>query len=143
MKKESKLLQVITNKTEQVCGTCVHFIFKTDDSAGIGGICRKDSELTFCYQTCKDYEKQSNDVCPKCGQKIGSQTIGIRGSIVTCPNFCFDELKQKYVNCPICRKGKMSKESYHGTLYIKCDNEECEFEIQPLKLITLILNGWN
>lgn len=79
--------------------------------------------------------------CPICRKPIEKQYDEIKGgSIVSCENRCFELKKDIYASCPICGKGKLSKNCFHGSQYKKCDNPNCEFEINVDSLITLILN---
>lgn len=83
----------------------------------------------------------SNYKCPKCGKPIEKQFTGLMttSNIVSCENFCFENIEDKYLDCPICEEGKMTKVVYHGSEYKKCDNEDCEFELSVDKVITLAL----
>ena len=47
--------------------------------------------------------------CPICGKEIKEQFLGVRGSIISCENFCFENFVMKSPSCPICNVGKMSK----------------------------------
>jgi hypothetical protein len=79
--------------------------------------------------------------CPICGKEIKEQFLGVRGSIISCENFCFENFIMKSPSCPVCNAGKMSKIKYHGNEYRQCDNNECNFEISSQSLITIMSKG--
>lgn len=79
--------------------------------------------------------------CPICNDLVEQQFTGTMASFkyVSCKHFCFEEIENKFLTCPICKKGNMSLTTYHGTEYKKCDNKECGFELSVDKVITLAL----
>ena len=79
--------------------------------------------------------------CPICNQKIESQFCGMTGNIVSCENFCFDHLENYYPHCPICKVGRLSIPYMHGEQYMRCDNQNCRFEIKAISIFKLLKDG--
>lgn len=81
-------------------------------------------------------------ICPICREEIEEQSLGSRGSINSCKNFCFDKFDDYYPSCPICNEGKLSERVYHGTMYIRCNNKNCNFELRPETIFSLMNKGF-
>ena len=157
MEKEDRLVDFITGKNPNICMTCMFFELDENDPQGVGGTCMKDGEFGFIYEYCDKFTKKevidddednedsevviSDYKCPICGGRITQLRTQFAVGSIGCENECFEKLDNRYVECPVCKEGKMSKECYHRTMYIKCDNEKCGFEISPKGLINWLLKN--
>lgn len=137
MVKEDRLTDTLTKKDVECCSRCKYFEKDINDTQGVGGTCCKFNDFSFTYQYCKDFTlKPPIYKCPICGKEIHKHFNNFT-TITACDNFCFEKIEDNYVDCPVCKIGKLNQICMHGNReYVKCSM--CLFEMPSFKLISLL-----